>query len=337
MFRLDPRRLLLLGCFFLWMFAGCVPEDLAGPSRDEGGKDDLNDGVDIAHDPPRFSFAISSSASTPNVHTGAPASGPYDLYLWLVCSNYGLGHLQADFDVSGDALVADHFFTAEAGVVSIVWDEFGELNLAIPGCPQTQTLLGRLHLEGSGTGGRIGMRRPSTDMGAVDCTSESRVSGFSCVGYASDGNPPPQEGGLDACVANQYGSSLQFTISASRTDPYQQTAPPVDGPVVLWLWSISGSFAALQGDVSVAGGIGGFDPLFSAEPPYLNLNMTDGPDVLLASPGCSWGTNLLGSLLVVDDGAGVTVAMSPGAEGGAVDCDTDPHAHSFVCRPFSSR
>jgi hypothetical protein len=107
--------------------------------------------------------------------------------------------------------------------------------------------------------------------------------------------------------------------------------------MMLWLWSISGTFAALQGDIEVVGGIGGFDPVFSAEPPYLSLNMADGPDVLLASPGCSWGTNLLGSLMVIDDGTGVTVSMAPGVGGGAVDCDLSPHAHSFVCRPFSNR
>jgi hypothetical protein len=334
-------RALLLGCFFLWMLGGCTPEELVGPPSRPDGDDFKGGDVDDEEDggalgPSRFSFAISASASSPNEHQGSPATGPYDLYLWLVCANNGLAQLQADFDVEGDALVEDHFFSPAEGVVSIVWQEFGEVNLAVAGCPKQAALLGRLHLVGEGEGVRIGMRRPSEDMGALACANGSEVRGFSCIGYASDGNPPPQQGPQDACASNPYAGQVRFTLSASDTDPYQQTAPAADGPMVLWLWSVSGEFSALQADIGVESGVP-FDPVFSAEPPFLSLNMSGGPDVLLAAPGCSWGTNLLGSLIVVDDGSGVTVTMTPGPGGGAVDCDVpDPHVHSFSCLAFSS-
>jgi hypothetical protein len=107
--------------------------------------------------------------------------------------------------------------------------------------------------------------------------------------------------------------------------------------VTLWLWQMSGGLTALQGDLHVVGGVA-FDPVFSAQPPYISLTLPDGPDVLLASPGCSTGAHLLGSFLVVDDGNGVWVELTPGIDGGVADCATPtPAGHPFICRPFSSR
>lgn len=342
MFGFKRRFPLLLGCFFLWALAACVPQDLVGPPRDPA-VDKPTDEEPDDDDPeppsdPRFSFAISGSATDPYLHYGLPAVGDYDLYLWLMCSNYGLAHLQADFDVVGDALVADHFFSPEDGVVSIVWEEFGQLNLAVNGCPQHEKLLGRLHLTGTGDGVRIGMLRPDSTMGAVGCDDEARSSGFSCVGYASYGSVPPISGSADGCAASPYASSLQFAVSASQTDPNVQSAPSVDGPVLLWLWSLGGAFSAVQGDIHVLDGGAEFDPVFAAVPPFISLNLPDGPDVMLASAGCSSGSKVLGSLLVIDDGTGVWVTMTPGLGGAVVDCDPiDPQGHLYRCRPFSNR
>ncbi|MFN8178432.1 MAG: hypothetical protein U0167_10895 [bacterium] len=320
----------------------CVPVDTTGPSRPpgDGKKNDdstsTGDPQDPPADPPRFSFSISGSAEDPSLHDGLPATGAYDLYLWLVCANYGLAQLQADFDVTGDALVADHFFSPVDGVVSIVWNDFGQLNLAVSGCPQHATLLGRLHFTGSGAGVRIVMKRPSDTMGAIDCEDETRVSGFACVGYASTGTVPELDP-ADTCAPMPSASPVLLAISASSSHPYEQSDHATDGPVTLWLWQVSGALTALQGEVHVVGGAA-FDPLFSAQPPYMSLTVPNGPDVLLASPGCSSGAKLLGSLLVVDDGNGVWVQMTPGIDGGAADCATPtPAGVPFRCRAFSSR
>ena len=53
------------------------------------------------------------------------------------------------------------------------------------------------------------------------------------------------------------------------------------------MWCVAGAFSAVQGEFHIVGGAPGFDPVFAAEPPYISLNLADGPDVLLASPGCS--------------------------------------------------
>jgi hypothetical protein len=330
----------LLGALLL--AGGCMPQDLVGPEPpppdgpgDDAGED-LDDG-DVEPPPdPRFTFSISGSDVDPYLWEGPPAVGDYELYLWLVCSNVGLAHLQADFAVSGDALVPGAFFSPADSVVSIVWDEYGELNLAVRGCPEIPTLLGRVHLVGSGGGVRIVMERPSMEMGAVGCAEPTRVDGFSCNGYASYGGPPPQTGASDACAPPPGAWTVMFALSASPTDPNRQTAPPAQGEVQLWLWSLSGAFVAVQGDVHAVGG-SVVDGGFAAEAPYLSMSIPGGPEVLLASEECITGTRLLGSLWVVDDGDGLWVTMTPGLGGGIADCSPEPHGYFYRCRPFSSR
>ena len=347
MFTLRRTFTLLLGGLLL-VAVGCTTQDLGGPSRptsgdgnkpgDTGGDNGGGDnGLDAPADP-RFTFTISASATSPYVQQGEIVQGPYDLYLWLVCSNVGLAQLQADFTLSGDELVPDHFFSPEGSVVSIVWQEYGQLNLAVNTCPDGEELLGRLHLTGTGSGVRIIMERPADPtLGAFGCADLSRVSGFSCAGYASDGNLPPEILSADGCAPSSTAGGYTFAISASAVHPFAGTAPRVSGPIPLYLWCIAGSFSALQGDIGVGGGAGEFDPVFSAIAPYLSLNLPDGPDVLLAAPGCSEGVKLLGSLWVLDDGGGVAVSMVPGPGGGAVDCGSTPTTHGFTCRSFSNR
>lgn len=343
----HTRFLAFVLAVLLTLGNGCTPQDVIGSSDrgtggtgGTGGKDDAggDDGNDDSAPATTFTFTISGSATDPYLAYGPPRDGAYDLYLWLVCAPSGLSQVQADFTIEGDALVPDHFFSPEGSAISIVWQEYGELNLAVSDCIEGETMLGRLHLNGFGEGVRLSMAQPAIDLGAIGCGADQDVHGFSCVGYASDGTMPPQTLSDDGCAPTVSSSGPLFAISASPVVANQQSAPPVDGPVQLFVWSLGASFSALQANIEVTGGTGELDPVFAAQPPYLSINTPGGPDVLLASPGCSSGTKLLGSIWVMDDGQGVWVTMTPGAGGGGyADCGATPATHHFTCRPFNSR
>ncbi len=334
---------------------GCTPQDVIGSSdrgtggtgglggnggKDGGSGDDGGDdgGDDPVPPPTTFTFSISGSATDPYLTYGPPQDGAYDLYLWVLCAPAGLSQVQADFTVEGDAFVPDHFFSPEGSAISIIWEDYGELNLALSDCIESETLLGRVHLNGFGEGVRLSMQRPAIDLGAYGCGADQDVHGFSCAGYSSDGSPAPQTLSDDGCALPPSSSSPLFAISASPVVANQQGGPPVAGPVQLFVWSLGASFSALQANIEVVGGSGTLDPAFAAQSPYISINTPDGPDVLLASPGCSSGTKLLGSIWVMDDGTGVWVTMTPGAGGGGyADCSPTPGVHHFTCRPFNSR
>lgn len=334
-----------LALAFALSLAGCDPTAFGGVSSPESGRDGFKDdrpggGNDPAGgdggsgvvEPGRYTFAISASPVDPFENEGAPATGPYDLYLWLVCGSRGLSLLEADLAVRGDAPVADHFFTPAEGVVSIDWDAYGDVNVVPADCPDGETLLGTLHLEGSGEGVAIWIDPVPDGIGAQDCGAPAESWGFSCLGFASDGSVPIERHPFQACFRS--GRPFEFAISGSSTDPYVQSGDPVDGAVRLWLWNLSGSFQALGGNFEVVGGTL-FDPPFSAEPPALNIDAEETPDVFLATP-CA-ASALIGSVLVTDEGGGVEVTLVPGPDGGVAGCAAEPVVEMFACRAYSSR
>jgi len=319
---------------------GCEPVGVTGPSGPGStllGDDRTNPPPDLPDDPPleppAYTFSISASPIDPYFNEGPAEAGAYDLYLWLVCTSRGLSHLEVDLDVSGDALVEDHYFSPLGNdVVSIDWEQYGELNLAVQGCPTIPTLLGAIHMIGSGDGGRICLSTEAEGAGAHGCYEPSAVHELSCVGFASDGSLPCVTNTTSGCAPPRFAHT--FAISASRTDPYVNTGEPRDEPYLLYLWRIVGNFSALQGDITDLGGDEAFDPVFGAEPPFINLTYEGGPDVMMAAPGCPGGPSLLGSILIEGHGEDVYVTMTQGADGGLATCEAAPRLMPFGCRPY---
>lgn len=317
----------------------CDPQGSTGPSPPDRGLSGVGDKPgDPLPDPPpeagRFTFSISASDTDPYLHDAPPRTGPYDLYLWLVCSNYGLTHLEIDFETSGDTLVTDHFFSPAAGVASLVWEGFGELDLAVTGCPSSETLLGTLHLEGTGAGGRICLVATPETGGARGCETGNETHGLSCLGFASDGGTPGVTDPEDGCL-DSPGPVFTFAISSSSTDWRLRTGAPVTGPYTLYLWNVGGAFSAVQGELHVFGGDVEASPSFSAVSPYIGVTTSGGADVLVAAAGCPGSPSLIGTILLEGTGAGSWVTMSAGARGGIADCG-NTGKYFYRCLPYSS-
>jgi hypothetical protein len=334
----------LLG--LLLMLPACNPQGGTGPSSPQDGgidKDVPRDGGsggdggddEPPPDPGRFTFAISGSDTDPFLNHGPATVGQYDLHLWLVCSNYGLSLLEIDLDVTGDQLVPDHYFSPAPGVTSITWQRFGELNIVPTGCPASALRLGTLHLIGDGDGGRVCLVAGSDSAGASSCET-AEVYPISTLGWASDGSEPCVADPGNGCIPNPLATHT-FAISSSSTNAWLQQGPPQQGPYFLYLWALSGSFNALQGEIHVLGTDTAFDPLFAVQPPFIGLSMEGGPDVLMASPECVGGGRLLGSILLIGNGEGVWVTMSEGLGGGAAGCGgAVGTVYSYKCLPYSS-
>lgn len=329
------------------LLAGCNP---VGPTRGESGltahHDDHKDtgggsaggdgssGDDTPTDnrpPIRASFAISASAVAPDVTRGEPATGPYELYLWMTCTTDTVGYLQADVVLEGDALFADHWFSPTGETVAVLGEGGGDLNLTLTSCPSELTLVGTFHLEGSGHGGRLHIQETEPGFGVLGC--DGILGGdFSCEGYASDGGSPEVYQWGEGCSSGLGANSLSLSFSA--TSPSESVAPVTDGLVQLFLWSRSGAFSALQGDLELLGGVSSFGATFVPEPPFLGLATEDGPDVLIAAGGCPSGGMLLGSFYFQGDGTPGLIRFGTGPHGGAATCDPlHPVRVGFTCTP----
>lgn len=138
----------------------------------------------------------------------------------------------------------------------------------------------------------------------------------------------------EACFIRQ---GLVLTISASATDPWQNTAAPAFGPRQLWLWAacLDRGAAALEADVA------GSLTAFPFVPEAGVLNVGDGANLLLAIPDCPIGIEAnvrLGSWWVMDDGG--DFCLQPSAANGIlglVDCPSSlPHVATPSVVGFSS-
>ena len=120
-----------------------------------------------------------------------------------------------------------------------------------------------------------------------------------------------------------------FSISASATDPFQNTAPAANGYRNLYLWATcaKSGISALEADVVSNLNVGTFQGLNGVH----NLSQTG--DVLCAVPGCPQGpeVNFLVGTWSVEDYGG-TVCLEPSAWNSwmiAVDC-TAPNPYGFA-------
>jgi hypothetical protein len=131
------------------------------------------------------------------------------------------------------------------------------------------------------------------------------------------------------------GNGYHFTISASDSDPHEQTATPTGQIRSLYLWMTCSDrgIAAFEAHTS-----GTLAPLaFFPETGILNVGSAE--HLLMAIPGCPTGTNgpvLLGHWWVIDQGGTFCLASPPSGAIGAVDCDPlhanlwlDPRVEGF--------
>jgi uncharacterized repeat protein (TIGR02543 family) len=141
--------------------------------------------------------------------------------------------------------------------------------------------------------------------------------------YSGDVNPAPivMNGPVqEHAFFHNFG--YNFSISASDTQPFVNTAPPAGGIRNLYLWMTCGEegIAAFQGSTT-----GSLVPLSFIPSPGI-YNAGDADDLLLAIGGCPTGESinlLLGSWLVIDQGGDLCFALSEGADlFAAVDCDS---------------
>jgi hypothetical protein len=317
----------------------CQPSSTVGPSAGDdsggGGSGDGSGGDDPDPTSPEhlYTFSISASATDPHVNVGAPAAGLYDLYFWLVCANYGVMHVQADFAVHKDEFDESGFFTPSEKVTAATWEELGELHASVQGCPTGETLLGTIHMIGSGSGGRVAMSSAVSRVGVVVCGAETELRPYCCFGYASDGSKP-KVSHLHLSCYSAGDEPHELAVSASPEDPFVQTGEPEHGAYYLYLWSLSGQFTALEGDIQVDGG-GASAAAFAAEPPFQRPNGSGGADVLLTGPGCSAGTLFLGTITLTGNGEGVSVTVVPVGDG-VTDCADPSETATYTCRAYVS-
>lgn len=171
------------------------PTDNDGAPSDDSPSDDETPRV-----PGRYTFSLSASATDPFANTAAPATGSYEIYLWLVCSNVGIAALEIDLDVVGDELPEEFFEPLAEHVLFITWEGSGDMDLAIGGCPTETTLLGAIHLIGDGSGASVCFEKGTENAGAIDCHVDPRLHGLTIYGFASDGSEPCVRWPEDGCV-----------------------------------------------------------------------------------------------------------------------------------------
>jgi hypothetical protein len=165
-----------------------LEEDLGDPNSDPDPE------VPVVH---AQTFAISASATDPWVSTDDPRSGPYDLYLWLVCSEQGVQLLDAEIVATGDSL-AEHPFSPEEPHALLTGTD--RLDLAVAGCPTDATLLGAIHLEGTGEGATVRLVTSPDGVGLRECGHPGESFPFAAWGFASDGSDPPVTSPDDGCA-----------------------------------------------------------------------------------------------------------------------------------------
>lgn len=141
--------------------------------------------------------------------------------------------------------------------------------------------------------------------------------------YSGELNPAPlvMNGPLQQ-EAHYHNFGYNFSISASNTDPFVNSAPPTGGIRDIYLWMTCGEegIAAFQGSTA-----GSLAPLSFTPLPGI-YNAGNATDLLLAIPGCPTGESinlLLGSWLVNDQGGDLCFALTEGDDlFAAVDCDS---------------
>jgi hypothetical protein len=138
-----------------------------------------------------------------------------------------------------------------------------------------------------------------------------------------------------ASGAQATGSSYGWTISASNTDPYQNTTPFVGGLKTVYLWYACSTPAPGPGGMSAAElAICPADPgnlVLAVSPQNGFLNAGTSPDMLLAIGGCPTGPVVAANVIVFHTVPGQWCLCPSGLNAviGAVDCAPAPQIHEF--------
>ena len=174
-----------------------------GLGPEEGHEEGESDSEDETREPVsyRSTFAISASAEGPYVPTAVPEDGAYDLYLWLLCGERGVFFLEADFRVTGDELVESSFSPDDPNTLITGTGHFA---LSIADCPTGPTRLGRIHLIGGGQGAQVVLDDPPDAAGVSGCGGNDDDT-YSCLGFSSDGDPPPVLHPEEGCMEIESG------------------------------------------------------------------------------------------------------------------------------------
>jgi hypothetical protein len=135
-------------------------------------------------------------------------------------------------------------------------------------------------------------------------------------------------------LAHAAGEPYAWSISASSTDPFVQTAGPLSEPgsFSVWLWFVcheADAVAAAEFQVTVGGNLffAGFHP---DNPSIKNFGSASG-ELRLAIGGCPVPPLRVGRIDVADFGGGGTLCLGPSAGNGinvSVDCSF-PQPQSF--------
>jgi hypothetical protein len=173
--------------------------------------------------------------------------------------------------------------------------------------------------------------------------------GWEFAGWIGTG-PGAYTGSSATAFATMYGDIEQqavfqispdlgysFSISASATDPYQNTAPPANGYRNLYLWATcaKSGISAIEADVVSDMTMGVFSGMDGVQ------NLSTSRDILCAVPGCPRGDEvnfLVGTWSVQDYGG--SVCLTPSAWNSwllATDCTTpNPYGFAIEVTGFSS-
>jgi hypothetical protein len=134
---------------------------------------------------------------------------------------------------------------------------------------------------------------------------------------------------LCACLAlansaPALAAGYKFSISASGTDPLQNSSAATNGvrDVYLWATCIEPGLSAFEAGLQTTLTVYGFTPLNGT------MNVGTSTDIMLAVGGCPFGSSvnfLLGKWTVLDTGGTLCLDVSPSSGMiRTVDCATNP-------------
>jgi hypothetical protein len=157
--------------------------------------------------------------------------------------------------------------------------------------------------------------------------------------YSNDGADGGDNGDPDdACAGVSANGLYVFSVSASSTDPFMNTAAaPADSfDFYVWLVETDLGLSAVEFDVSREGADLQSD-YFTPAGDNLFLTWEGSGEVDLAVAGCPSGPALLGTIHLAATADSVRVNIVQDSESaGAVDCGPCYLLHDFSCTPFAS-
>lgn len=180
--------------------------------------------------------------------------------------------------------------------------------------------------------------------GALVASCDPQFPSDGDVFGTGDGYHPDDNGGQgdndqgDSCTDAIPSGQYAFSVSASSTDPFVNSAAAPSGPLDLFVWLVQADsgLSAAEFDIEREG-VELQSNYFTPAGDNLFLTWEGSGEVDLAVAGCPHNPTLLGTLHLVTTGDSVHVSIIQDSEwGGAVDCGPCYLLHDFSCIPFAS-